>query len=264
MNNNSNGNNELNNNAQPSVQNNTNNVNSVNTTSSVNQTNTVNPTPQVVNVAPQAEIPVTTVASETPTNENMSKSTKPPKKGKGKSILLVLLFLFFIAFVYFLPDITSYITNYQKEKNQESMLMNGTLTCNITISDNDVNRTVETIFRYRENALKSTRTTTTNRLTDTAVDNSALTEADTNCNRLKGVLTETTGMSCDCTVSATMQQTVQEIDYEKLDMNYVTTNITEFEGFYPEYELDDNIRQIEVDMERAGYSCTRNETSASK
>ena len=71
-------------------------------------------------------------------------------------------------------------------------------------------------------------------------------------------------MSCDCTVSATMQQTIQEIDYEELDMDYVTTNITEFEGFYPEYELDDNIRQIQVDMERAGYSCTRNETSASK
>ena len=67
------------------------------------------------------------------------------------------------------------------------------------------------------------------------------------------------GISASCTVTAAMQETVQTIDYNKLDLDFISTNISEFEGFYPEYELDQSVRAIEKDLESNGYSCERNE-----
>ena len=102
--------------------------------------------------------------------------------------------------------------------------------------------------------------TTTNRLADTATDNSILTERENSCEFLKTVLDENDiGMTADCSVSAAVQITTQNIDYEKLDMDFITDNITEFEGFYPEYELNQSVTTIEQELENSGYTCERNE-----
>ena len=53
------------------------------------------------------------------------------------------------------------------------------------------------------------------------------------------------GISASCNVTAAMQETIQNIDYNKLDLDFISSNIAEFEGFYPEYELDQSVRAIE-------------------
>ena len=123
---------------------------------------------------------------------------------------------------------------------------------------------VGTVFdnqsKYEKNRLKSSRMTTTNRLADTATDSSILTERENSCELLKTVLDENNiGMTADCSVSAAVQITTQNIDYEELDMDFITSNITEFEGFYPEYELNQSVTTIEQELENSGYTCERNE-----
>ena len=102
--------------------------------------------------------------------------------------------------------------------------------------------------------------TTTSRLADTATDNSVLTTKNNSCEFLKEVLdSNDIGMTADCSVSAAVQVTTQNIDYEALNMDFITNNITEFEGFYPEYELNQSITVIQQELENNGYTCRRNE-----
>ena len=56
-----------------------------------------------------------------------------------------------------------------------------------------------------------------------------------------------------------MQKTTQVIDYTKFDVEQVTTNIAEYNGFYPEYQLDQSIASIKKNLEEAGYSCQARE-----
>ncbi len=192
-----------------------------------------------------------------PVHTTVTPVEKPSKK--GPNILLILLFVFLIVFVLLLPQITNFITDYKNKKGDDGSMKTGTMTCSLTKTSNDLTYTVSTLFHYTTNKLKKTETTTTNRLTEQAKDNQILTEKQQDCDHLKSVLTGVVGMSASCTVSATIQKTVQEIDYTKLDIKSISQNIAEFEGFYPSYELDQNISTIEQTLKNSGYTCSRND-----
>ena len=194
-----------------------------------------------------------------PTSVDIEKNTTGGKK-KGHPVFLVLLMLFLFAFVFFLPEITDFVTNYMNEKNGTNELKSGTMECTYSNSTDSVNYNYDLTFKYEKNRLKSSTMVTTSRLSDTATDNSILTERDNSCQFLKTVLDENDiGMSASCSVSAAVQVTTQEIDYKNLDMDFITDNITEFEGFYPEYELNQSVTTIENELENSGYTCERNE-----
>ena len=218
-----------------------------------------NGTPKVVEVKETKEVDKKIVEN----NEQIKTTAKieehsTGKHKKGHPIFLVLLIVFLFAFVYFLPDITEYITNYMNEKNGTNELKSGNMTCSFSNSTDNINYNYELSFKYKKNRLKSSRMTTTSRLADTATDNSILTEKENSCKFLKTVLDENDiGMTADCSVSAAVQITTQNIDYEKLNMDFITNNITEFEGFYPEYELNQSVTTIEQELENNGYTCER-------
>lgn len=222
--------------------------------------------PQVVEVSNTNEVEQKVVDNNNqnndttvPTSVQIEENTTGTKK-KGHPIFLTLLIIFLFAFVYFLPNITEYVTNYMNQKNGTNELKSGTMTCTFNNSTDNLNYTYDFSFKYEKNRLKSSRMTTTNRLADTATDNSILTERENSCEFLKTVLDENDiGMTADCSVSAAVQITTQNIDYEKLDMDFITNNITEFEGFYPEYELNQSVTTIEQELENGGYTCERNE-----
>ncbi len=194
-----------------------------------------------------------------PTSVELETNTTGKKK-KGSSIFLILLMVILFAFVFFLPEITAYITDYMNQKSGVTDLKSGTMSCTFSNSTENVNYSYDFTFTYTENKLKSSSMTTTSRLTDSATDTSILTEKESSCEFLRTVLEENDiGMSASCSVSATVQITTQDIDYEELDMDFITNNITEFEGFYPEYELDESITIIENELENLGYTCERNE-----
>ena len=224
--------------------------------------------PQVVNINSTNEVNQKVVDNNNsnqtndntvPTSAKIEENTTGKQK-KGHPVFLVLLMIFLFAFVFFLPDITNFITDYMNEKTGVNELKSGTMSCSFRNSTDNLDYTYDLSFKYEKNRLKSSRMTTTSRLADTATDNSILTEKNNSCEFLKTVLDENDiGMTADCSVSAAVQITTQNIDYEKLDMDFITDNITEFEGFYPEYELNQSVTTIEQELENSGYTCERNE-----
>ena len=230
--------------------------------------NVENNKPQVVEVTNTNEVNQKTVETNTsqnntdnkvPTSVQIEENTTGKQK-KGHPVFLVLLMIFLFAFVFFLPDITNFITDYMNKSTGANELKSGTMTCTFSNSTENINYNYDFSFKYEKNRLKSSRMTTTSRLADTATDNSILTEKNNSCEFLKTVLDENDiGMTADCSVSAAVQVTTQNIDYEKLDMDFITDNITEFEGFYPEYELNQSVTTIEQELENSGYTCERNE-----
>ena len=230
--------------------------------------NVENNKPQIVEVTNTNEVNQKTVETNTsqnntdnkvPTSVQIEENTTGKKK-KGHPVFLVLLMLFLFGFVFFLPDITNFITDYMNNKTGANELKSGTMSCTFRNSTDNLDYTYDLSFKYEKNRLKSSRMTTTNRLSDTATDDSVLTERENSCEFLQTVLEENNiGMTADCSVSAAVQITTQNIDYEKLDMDFITDNITEFEGFYPEYELNQSVTTIEQELENSGYTCERNE-----
>lgn len=230
--------------------------------------NIENNKPKIVEVTNTNEVNQKTVDVNTsqnntdnavPTSVQIEENTTGKQK-KGHPVFLVLLMLFLFAFVFFLPDITNFITDYMNEKTGANELKSGTMSCTFNTSTDNLDYAYDFSFKYDKNRLKSSRMTTTSRLADTATDSSILTERENSCEFLKTVLDENDiGMTADCSVSAAVQITTQNIDYEKLDMDFITDNITEFEGFYPEYELNQSITTIEQELENSGYTCERNE-----
>lgn len=193
-----------------------------------------------------------------PTSPDLEKTTG--EKKKGHPVFLVLLIIFLFAFVFFLPEISQFITDYRNEKMGINQLKSGRMTCTMNNETNNINYTYQLEFNYNKNKLKESTATTISRLSDNANDASILTERQDSCLLLKEVLDENEiGMSASCDVSAAMQRTVQEIDYRELDLDFISTNIAEFEGFYPEYELDESVTSIENDLENSGYTCERSE-----
>ena len=224
--------------------------------------NSVNSTPQdnkpkIVEIVPTNEVNQSNVESnQEVNNDNVNKE----KKKSGHPVFLVFLIIFLFAFVYFLPNITKFITDYMNEKTGVNELRSGTMTCQFVTSSENLDYTYDFSFKYEKNRLKSSRMTTTSRLADTAIDNSVLATKNNSCELLKVVLDNNDiGMTVDCSVSAAVQVTTQTIDYEELNMDFITGNITEFEGFYPEYELDQSITVIQQELEKNGYTCRRNE-----
>ena len=240
-------------------------VNTNNKEKTTESTPQSNNKPQVVNINSTNEVNQKVVDNNSnqvndntiPTAAKIEEKTTGKQK-KGHPVFLVLLMIFLFAFVFFLPDITEFITDYMNKSTGVNELKSGNMTCSYSNNTENINYKYEFIFKYEKNRLKSSRMTTTSRLADTATDNSILTEKNNSCKFLKTVLDENDiGMTADCSVSAAVQITTQNIDYEKLDMNFITTNITEFEGFYPEYELNQSVTTIENELENSGYTCER-------
>lgn len=221
--------------------------------------------PQVVSSSNNEEVKEVKVENnvndekQVPTSVDLEKNTIGEKK-KGHPVFLVLLLLFLFAFVFFLPEISQFITDYKNEKTGVNQLKSGKMTCTMDNETNNIDYNYQMEFAYEKNKLKKSIMTTTARLSDNATDTSILTERQDSCLALQTVLEDNDiGMIADCSLSAALQRTEQTIDYKKLDLDFISTNIGEFEGFYPEYELNESITSIENDLENNGYTCKRNE-----
>lgn len=183
-----------------------------------------------------------------------------PKKS-NKPIFLVLLLIFLLAFVFFLPDITNFITNYKNKKVGTNELKSGNMTCTKSITGSEVNYNYDIVFKYQKNKLRSSTITTVTRLNDNASSVDIIKEKEASCSTLKNVLdSNNIGMTVKCRSSLSMQESIQNIYYKNLDLDYISTNIAEFEGFYPEYEYNESMSVIQNKLASSGYKCERNES----
>ncbi len=286
--------NNENNTNQTNEQNVVSNINVVNDTSTIpvvndtqqEQTTQQAPQPQVTNNSTSAKSTPKVVKVEhikevvkevkpKDDNSNKSKVKDQPNDGTPQKEVVVkekggffgrfILFLFIIflfAFVYYLPEISQYIEDYKKAKSgiEDGSMKSGTMTCTLTKDNKDNLSTIyETTFTYTKNKLKKTEQVTSYKLKDDATSTSTLDESENECQELKSALTGVSGIDVSCSKTAVLQKTTQSIDYTKFNAEKVTTNIAEYKGFYPEFQLDQSVAGIRKNLEDAGYSCQTRE-----
>lgn len=282
--------NNENNTNQTNEQNVVSNINVVNDTSTIpvvndtqqEQTTQQAPQPQVTNNSTSAKSTPKVVKVEhikevvkevkpKDDNSNKSKVKDQPNDGTPQKEVVVkekggffgrfILFLFIIflfAFVYYLPEISQYIEDYKKAKSgiEDGSMKSGTMTCTLTKDNKDNLSTIyETTFTYTKNKLKKTEQVTSYKLKDDATSTATLDESENECQELKSALTGVSGIDVSCSKTAVLQKTTQVIDYTKFNAEEVTTNIAEYKGFYPEFQLDQSVAGIRKNLEDAGYSC---------
>ena len=103
------------------------------TDNTVNST-PVNNEPKVVEDSNTNEVNQQTVNTSNnqdntvPTSVKLEENTTGKKK-KGHPVFLVLLMLFLFAFVFFLPNITDFVTDYMNKKTGVNELKSGTMSC---------------------------------------------------------------------------------------------------------------------------------------
>ena len=184
------------------------------------------------------------------------------KGGFFGRFILFLFIIFLFAFVYYLPEISQYIEDYKKAKSgiEDGSMKSGTMTCTLTKDNKDNLSTIyETTFTYTKNKLKKTEQVTSYKLKDDATSTATLDESENECQELKSALTGVSGIDVSCSKTAVLQKTTQVIDYTKFNAEEVTTNIAEYKGFYPEFQLDQSVAGIRKNLEDAGYSCQARE-----
>lgn len=184
------------------------------------------------------------------------------KGGFFGRFILFLFIIFLFAFVYYLPEISQYIEDYKKAKSgiEDGSMKSGTMTCTLTKDNKDNLSTIyETTFTYTKNKLKKTKQVTSYKLKDDATSTATLDESENECQELKSALTGVSGIDVSCSKTAVLQKTTQSIDYTKFNVEEVTTNIAEYKGFYPEFQLDQSVAGIRKNLEDAGYSCQARE-----
>lgn len=184
------------------------------------------------------------------------------KGGFFGRFILFLFIIFLFAFVYYLPEISQYIEDYKKAKSgiEDGSMKSGTMTCTLTKDNKDNLSTIyETTFTYTKNKLKKTEQVTSYKLKDDATSTATLDESENECQELKSALTGVSGIEVSCSKTAVLQKTTQSIDYTKFNAEEVTTNIAEYKGFYPEFQLDQSVAGIRKNLEDAGYSCQTRE-----
>lgn len=208
-------------------------------------------------------------------NSNKGKVKEQPNDGTPQKEVIVkekggffgrfILFLFIIflfAFVYYLPEISQYIEDYKKAKSgiEDGSMKSGTMTCTLTKDNKDNLSTIyETTFTYTKNKLKKAEQVTSYKLKDDATSTATLDDSENECQELKSALTGVSGIEVSCSKTAVLQKTTQVIDYTKFNAEEVTTNIAEYKGFYPEFQLDQSVAGIRKNLEDAGYSCQTRE-----
>lgn len=198
-----------------------------------------------------------------PNNGTSQKEVVVKEKGGFFGRFILFLFIIFLfAFVYYLPEISQYIEDYKKAKSgiEDGSMKSGTMICTLTKDNKDNLSTIyETTFTYTKNKLKKTEQVTSYKLKDDATSTATLDESENECQELKSALTGVSGIDVSCSKTAVLQKTTQVIDYTKFNVEKVTTNIAEYKGFYPEFQLDQSVAGIRKNLEDAGYSCQTRE-----
>ena len=238
-----------------------------------NNSTSAKSTPKVVKVEHIKEV----VKEVKPKDDNSNKGKVKDKSNNGTPqkevvvkekggffgrFILFLFIIFLFAFVYYLPEISQYIEDYKKAKSgiEDGSMKSGTMTCTLTKDNKDNLSTIyETTFTYTKNKLKKTEQVTSYKLKDDATSTATLDESENECQKLKSALTGVSGIEVSCSKTAVLQKTTQSIDYTKFNVEEVTTNIAEYKGFYPEFQLDQSVAGIRKNLEDAGYSCQARE-----
>ena len=194
---------------------------------------------------------------------SVAPTTEKKKESNFKYIMTGVLFVVLFAIIFFLPEISEAIHQFQNNHQEAAPVVpqeektSGTLQCTLSKATG-VHETTATIrFTFVDKKLKSTITETLTAMNGDPVGEEAflLGNQQASCEHLKEVTQDIIGFTAECTQEEKEQMTTESIDYEKLDQTVFHENIAEFEGHVPEFQLDQNIDDIKSVMQSSGYSC---------
>ena len=188
-----------------------------------------------------------------PTNQKKEKDDGP---STFKRIMAIILFLGFFAMVYFLPEISNMITNYQESKKPKEVITDGVSTCKLSRTSENLD--INTIAKFsiiNSKLYKLEYITTT--IGDKVEDEEELKKLNNSCETLKLAAGELNGVTISCSLNNGTNTTKQKLDFEKVNADEVSTAYVEAGGVYPEFKKNDNIDKIESKMRASGYECTR-------
>ena len=235
----------------------------------VSQPTSVPSQPKVVAPQKKSAVPsqaVTTNSSSTTQNKKstVADNTKsnPDKKTKKESNLkYYMTFIFFALLIWmvaFLPEISSFVSNYMASKQQEGVpaITTGTLTCTMNTNDDKYDYYYEADFNFKDSKMyRLTFSATTKG--DQNLDAIELSGMKSSCDLLQQQTANLEGVEVSCSLSNGVYENVQKLDYEDLKSDLVTTAYLEAGGTYPNYEYGQDINEIEKEMKASNYTCER-------
>ena len=170
-------------------------------------------------------------------------------------------FIFFALLIWmvaFLPEISSFVSNYMASKQQEGVpaITTGTLTCTMNTNDDKYDYYYEADFNFKDSKMyRLTFSATTKG--DQNLDAIELSGMKSSCDLLQQQTANLEGVEVSCSLSNGVYENVQKLDYEDLKSDLVTTAYLEAGGTYPNYEYGQDINEIEKEMKASNYTCER-------
>lgn len=225
--------------------------------------------PKVVAPQQKSAVPsqaVTTNSSSTTQNTKSTvadntKSTPNKKTKKESNLKYYMTFIFFALLIWmvaFLPEISSFVSNYMASKQQEGVpaITTGTLTCTMNTNDDKYDYYYEADFNFKDSKMyRLTFSATTKG--DQNLDAIELSGMMSSCDLLQQQTANLEGVEVSCSLSNGVYENVQKLDYEDLKSDLVTTAYLEAGGTYPNYEYGQDINEIEKEMKASNYTCER-------
>ncbi len=179
------------------------------------------------------------------------------KEGKVKYILVIILFILLFLIIIFLPEISNFISTYKETKEKEAIIIEtGTLTCTKEEEDEKFNLLYKNKFKFTNNEMKSLEYTV-EREGDPVKDREDLEKYDNDCKLIEDTIEETDFVTVDCSLDSGVNKVVQNFNYEIIDPTELNGLYGKIEQFYPMYELNQSIDEIEETLTKSGYTCER-------
>ncbi len=255
------------------------NVGNPNVGGEANVTSTVNPVensiPSVQPLPANLSNPVNVVPPTTPVvensvgvvntdpgavvNEDLKKveiNYTPPSK--FKVFMMIFFFILLIAFVIFLPEITSYVHLIQSGKlnQEEEKITTGKMTCTLKNHTTNLDKDYNVVFSFAGNKLEKTQITVTTK-GDVTLDEEILDEINNTCEQLSKNVKNINGVSVSCDYIEGKVTEYQNFDLANINAEQLDSAFTEAGGNQPNYTYGQDMDSIEKNMKISNYECTR-------
>ena len=192
-------------------------------------------------------------------NEDLKKveiNYTPPSK--GKMVSLILFFIFLIAFIIFLPQITTMVNELKAggQEAKEVKITTGRLICTYKTNTTNLDKEYKLTFGFTDNKLEKLEYNSTTK-GDPTSDEETLDNLADKCKLLKQFTSSIEGVNVTCDYSEGKLFEKQSFVYADLDEEKLTAAYTEAGGTSPQYVNGQDMDYIEKNMNASGYSCER-------
>ncbi len=202
------------------------------------------------------EVQIHTEAFETEHKQKEAKTFTHDGPSKGMAILLVLFSILLIAFVVFLPDLSTLVSNL-KDKGIAEDINTGKLICTYGRTSDIFNFNYTETFEFKDKKLN--KFTYKEEVVGSDKDIEELAKINNTCAELEKNSGALNGIDISCQLLANKFIRTEIFNYNQIgdDNSKVKTAYVEGGGTYPEFKLGDNIDDVEVSVKQAGYKCDK-------